>query len=86
MHDPDETMIPTRALLKKDSVVFQGTAGVGAGAGVARASGAPGQTPSIAVVYEDDLKQILEVTCRCGERLRILCQFGAAARQAPHAS
>ena len=84
MHEQVESMGPGNSLLKKNSVVFEGTAGVGAH--MAPVAGEAAGGASLAVVYEDDSKQILEVTCRCGERLRILCQFGAVAQQAPQPS
>ena len=74
---------PVGGLLKRDRVVFEGRSGVGV---VAKPGAGAEPVPSLRVLHEDETKQIIEVRCHCGERVRILCQFGAAPQAGPIAS
>ena len=82
MPQNDNAAAPMKKFLKRDTVVIEGRAGVGA----ASIAGAGADGPSLAVIFEDDVKQIVEVRCACGERIRIVCQYGAFDRGAPYAS
>ena len=75
------TVARTTKFLKRDAVIIEGRAGVGVVATGAQAGG-----PSLAVAYEDDVKQIIEVRCACGQRIRIVCEYDPVARGGERAS
>jgi hypothetical protein len=72
-------MLPKCAkVMKSDEMEMNGTAHIEPGVGTVAPSGAPGAVQQVRIIESNDSHAILELTCSCGCKSRVQCNYGTA--------
>ncbi len=72
-------MLPKCArVIKPDEMEMNGTAHIGPAAGTVGSSGADGAVQQARIIESNDSHAILELTCSCGCKSRVQCNYETA--------